>query len=138
MTLYFNFLNFREVVCVKRREKTVNSEDLSGTPCPFPPPLLPRPPALSIFTPNQLFIPLHHHTMGSMHRIYKLSGVHTRTQNVPGFMPVVDYIRKKHKAVSSFIKNTRQQLLKYSHPAETTGRRFSHRDFLKRKDRVSF
>lgn len=50
----------------------MNSQELSGTPCPplLPPPCPPLLPARSIFFSNQLFIPLHHRTMGGMHRRY--------------------------------------------------------------------
>ncbi len=142
----------------EEREDTVNSQDLSGTPCPLPPPPpppLPPPPALSIFPTNQLFIPLHHHTMGGMHRIYMLSGIctHTRMESHTHFeketLPSICacgglYTQKKQKLYFSFIKNTRQRLLKYSHTAEMKGGRRVRvteilKDLLRQKDKeISF
>lgn len=101
----------------------MNSQELSGTPCPPlpPPPPRPRPPVLparSIFLSNQLFIPLLHHTMGGTQRryvqalwctqrVYADTHTHTFKRRIcEELMPVVDYIHTK--AIFSFIKNKRK------------------------------
>lgn len=113
----------------------MNYQDLSGTPCPLPPPL---PLAFSIFQSIIHPSPPTHHRRHASHT-QALSYTHTRVEAdthrfkrrvCQTFMPVVDYIHKK--AIPSFIKNTRQQLLKYSHSAEMRGgQRFRVTEILK-------
>lgn len=94
--------------------------------------------SLSIFSPNQLFIPLHHHTMGDIHR--SLRHTHTLSKRESAkHLCLWWIIYTENKAVLSFIKNTRQQLLKYSHTAETRGGRVREilKDLLRQKDKES-
>lgn len=100
-------------------KKTVNSE---GTPCTPPP--LPPPTALPIFSSQSIIYPSppprhgRHAIAYTGSLIHKNGGRHTHTHTNTHFpkgeigkhfTPVVDYIDKKHKAVPSFIKNTREQ-----------------------------